>query len=77
MKRLCLVLAIGVALFVWAAVSQQAQTTGPYKVLKMEQTGGAGGFDYIYADSDGRRLYIPRRGNPTRPSRGIIAWRWF
>ena len=26
--------------------------------------GGAGGFDYVYADSAGRRLYIPRTGNP-------------
>jgi DNA-binding beta-propeller fold protein YncE len=66
MKRLCLVLAIGVGLFALAAVAQQGQSTGPYKVLKMAKTGGAGGFDYIYADSDGRRLYIPRRGNPAR-----------
>ena len=28
--------------------------------------GGDGGFDYVYADADGRRLYIPRTGNPAR-----------
>jgi len=33
---------------------------GPYKVLKSERVGGEGGWDYIYADSAGRRLYIPR-----------------
>jgi DNA-binding beta-propeller fold protein YncE len=31
-----------------------------YKVVKTEKVGGAGGFDYVYADVDGRRLYIPR-----------------
>jgi DNA-binding beta-propeller fold protein YncE len=65
MRRFCLVFAIG-ALFALAAVAQQAPSTGPYKILKTAKTGGAGGFDYIYADSDGRRLYIPRRGNPAR-----------
>ena len=40
--------------------------SGPYKVLKTAKVGGAGGFDYVYADSDGRRLYIARSGNPAR-----------
>jgi DNA-binding beta-propeller fold protein YncE len=39
-----------------------AQENGPYKVLKMARVGGEGGWDYIYADTAGRRLYIPRRG---------------
>ncbi len=38
---------------------------GPYKVLKTVKVGGDGGFDYVYADSDGRRLYVPRSG-PTK-----------
>jgi len=38
-----------------------AQPSGPYKVLKSAKVGGEGGWDYIYADSAGRRLYIPRR----------------
>jgi DNA-binding beta-propeller fold protein YncE len=33
---------------------------GPYKVLKTARVGGEGGWDYIYADSAARRLYIPR-----------------
>ena len=32
----------------------------PYKILNTVQTIGTGGIDYVYADSDGRRLYIPR-----------------
>ena len=45
-------------------LAQQAPTTGPYKVLKTTKVGGEGGFDYIFADVEGRRLYIPR-GGPT------------
>ena len=40
-----------------------AQTTPgatPYKLLNTAQTMGTGGIDYVYADSDGRRLYVPR-----------------
>jgi len=32
----------------------------PYKVLKTVQVMGVGGVDYVYADSDGRKLYVPR-----------------
>jgi DNA-binding beta-propeller fold protein YncE len=32
----------------------------PYKVLNTVQVMGVGGVDYVYADSDGRKLYIPR-----------------
>ncbi len=39
---------------------------GPYKVLKVAKVGGAGGFDYVYADADGRKLYIPRSGPGAR-----------
>src|SRR5438552_2730840 len=48
------------ALFMSAALAQQASTAGPYKVLKTAKVGGEGGTDYIYADSVGRRLYITR-----------------
>ena len=33
---------------------------GAYKVLKSARVGGEGGTDYLYADVDNRRLYIPR-----------------
>jgi hypothetical protein len=39
-----------------------AQTSGPYKVLKTARVGGDGGFDYLSADVEGRRLYTPRNG---------------
>jgi DNA-binding beta-propeller fold protein YncE len=37
-----------------------AQTTQPYKVVNSTQFAGAGGIDYVTADSDGRRIYVPR-----------------
>ncbi|HWE95976.1 MAG TPA: YncE family protein [Tepidisphaeraceae bacterium] len=42
--------------------SEPTPTAGPYKLLKTVKVGGAGGWDYVYADSVGRRLYIPRTG---------------
>jgi DNA-binding beta-propeller fold protein YncE len=54
MRRTCLIFASALSLF----------AQGPYKVVKTAKVGGAGGFDYVYADSAGRRLYIPRPGNP-------------
>lgn len=40
--------------------------SGPYKITKTAKVGGAGGFDYVYADSAGRKLYVARSGNPGR-----------
>ena len=51
-------------LLITAFAIASAQDGGPYKVLKRARVGGEGGWDYIYADSAGRRLYIPRRGAP-------------
>jgi hypothetical protein len=62
MKRIYFVLIIAIAAFAVTASAQQ----GPYKVLKTAKVRGVGGFDYVYADVDGRRLYIPRTGNPSR-----------
>lgn len=39
---------------------------GPYSVKKTVKAGGEGGFDYVTADSGGRRLYFGRSGNPGR-----------
>src|SRR4051812_21633882 len=59
MRRLSVVVAIAIA--VWVADGRaQAPSDGPYKVLRTARVGGAGGFDYVYADVAGRRLYIPR-----------------
>jgi hypothetical protein len=63
MHRVLTVLAcVSVAAVV--AGSAQQPSGGPYKVLKRARVGGEGGWDYIYADVAGRRLYIPRRGVP-------------
>ncbi len=43
-----------------ALTSAQQPSSGPYKVLKSARVGGEGGWDYIYADADARRLYIAR-----------------
>jgi DNA-binding beta-propeller fold protein YncE len=45
-----------------------AQQDGPYKVLKTAKVGGEGGWDYIYADAAGRRLYIPRGATRAVPA---------
>jgi DNA-binding beta-propeller fold protein YncE len=62
MKRFALMLG-GLAL---AGTMAMAQGSGPYKVIRTAKVGGVGGFDYIYADADGRRLYIPRSGAMAR-----------
>jgi DNA-binding beta-propeller fold protein YncE len=64
MRRFHVVLA-GIALSASIGFAQQA-ATGPYKVLKTAKVGGAGGFDYVYADGAGRRLYIARTGAAPR-----------
>jgi hypothetical protein len=61
-RRYCLVIAAVIATLSLASWAQQAPTEGPYKVVKMAKVGGDGGFDYVYADDAGRRLYIPRTG---------------
>jgi DNA-binding beta-propeller fold protein YncE len=53
-----------VALVAGFAIGSAQDAAGPYKVLKRARVGGEGGWDYIYADVAGRRLYIPRRGVP-------------
>src|SRR5215813_2092550 len=64
MRRLCAVVLFAVAIALLASVisAQHAPADGPYKILKTAKVGGEGGFDYIFADVDARRLYIPRNG---------------
>jgi hypothetical protein len=56
----------GIALALTAILALAQDKAGPYKVLKTAKVGGEGGFDYIYADVTGRKLYIPRTGNGAR-----------
>ena len=67
MHRFRLVFAVTIAVAASAEWSQQGRAQqGPYKVQKTVKVGGAGGFDYVYADSAGRRLYIARTGPTPR-----------
>jgi DNA-binding beta-propeller fold protein YncE len=62
MRRFGTGLAIRFAAGIIILASSAWAQTGPYKILKTVKVGGAGGFDYVYADSAGRRLYVPRSG---------------
>jgi DNA-binding beta-propeller fold protein YncE len=42
------------------ALAQTAASRAPYKVVSSAQFAGTGGIDYVLADSDGRRIYVPR-----------------
>src|SRR5450759_1689989 len=65
MRRPVALLAIGLAASV-STLSGQPATGGPYRIVKTAKVGGAGGFDYVFADAAGRRLYIPRSGPTAR-----------
>ena len=56
------VVVLGIAMLASIGLAQYGATAGPYKLLRTVKVGGAGGFDYVYADSAGRRLYAPRSG---------------
>ena len=64
MRSLCLsvLLATTFAISTSPTPAPQAAGSGPYKVLKTVKAGGEGGYDYIFAEVDGRRLYLPRGG---------------
>jgi len=65
MRPLCrgVVLAAAIAVLASTGSAQHEAAMGPYKVLKTVKVGGDGGFDYISADVEGRRLYVPRSGS--------------
>src|ERR1700746_142187 len=51
---------LALGLLAVAQTLAQSPTAGPYKVLKTSKGGGEGGYDYIFADLEGRRLAVPR-----------------
>jgi hypothetical protein len=59
---LAVVLAAGIVMSASMGLAQHGPTEGPNKVLKIAKVGGEGGFDYVSADVEGRRLYVPRSG---------------
>jgi DNA-binding beta-propeller fold protein YncE len=63
MRYLAVSVIVLAALWPAAGISQDAApSSGPYKILKTARVGGDGGFDYIFANVAGRRLYTPRNG---------------
>jgi DNA-binding beta-propeller fold protein YncE len=57
MRISCILIVAGLASF---AMAQQPPADGDFKITKQVKVGGAGGFDYVFADSAGRKLYVPR-----------------
>jgi len=47
-------------MFAASGLILSASAAEPYKILNTSQTMGTGGIDYVYADNEGRRLYVPR-----------------
>ena len=70
MRHVFSLLATGIAVLATTGLAQHtpAPADGPYKVQKTAKVGGEGGFDYVYADTDGRKLYIARGGSGPRVS---------
>src|SRR5438105_3886599 len=63
-SRFSFVAGIGmVACLAFAQITPTASAASankPYKVLNTVQVMGTGSIDYVYADNEGRRLYVPR-----------------
>ncbi len=60
MKISRFLLAAGFTVILSLVMAAHAPADDGYKIVKKEKVGGTGGFDYVYADSDGRKLYVPR-----------------
>jgi DNA-binding beta-propeller fold protein YncE len=67
MSRYLTIAAILTAALPSIAAAQTAPASGPYHVTATAKVGGEGGWDYVYADSVGRKLYIPRSGQAPTP----------
>jgi len=66
MRKLSFTVAIGIIVIAFVASSHQSFSPDAYKVIKTVRAGGDGGFEDLYADVAGRRLYIPRSGPSAR-----------
>ena len=60
--RLLILTAVLVAMLMLAtrSLAQTPPVDAPYKIVNTAQLMGTGRIDYVSADSDGRRLYVPR-----------------
>jgi DNA-binding beta-propeller fold protein YncE len=52
--------ATGVGVLASAGLTRIALAAEPYRIINSSQTMGNGGIDYVCADSEGRRVYVPR-----------------
>ena len=68
MRRFLSLLTAGLTTVAATSFALPRAGDGPYHVLKTAKVGGDGGFDYVYADSDGRKLYVARSGPSARIS---------
>src|SRR4051812_15464012 len=66
--RLLLSVIAGMGIFAVTGLAVKRPADGTYSLQKTAKVGGEGGFDYVYADSEGRRLYIARSGPSARVS---------
>jgi len=68
MKKILVLLAAVITLMAVRTWAQPAAAPADkqYSITKKAKVGGVGGFDYVYADADGRKLYIPRSGTGAR-----------
>jgi hypothetical protein len=76
MRRSGILLILALAWLTAVGFAWKGQATGPYKVIRTAKVGGEGNWDYIYADTAGRRLYIPRgasRGTPATDTTPAVA----
>lgn len=59
-------IAAGIVQAASVVVAEAPSSPPGYELIKTTKIGGEGGFDYVYAETAGRRLYIPRTGSGAR-----------
>src|SRR2546421_1797329 len=64
MRHVLLITGLAVAILGATALAE-GPNSGTYKIVKTVKVGGPGGWDYVNADPDARRLYIARRDQTT------------
>ena len=68
MRPITTLLLSSFAFLVSVGFGHQEPAKSEYQILQKAKVGGEGGFDYVYADSVGRKLYIARGGSNARVS---------